>query len=177
MSNTKQSITERAKLQGLWRAAAKRTEPLEVPCPTLAVARNLRFALYNAVRAERDQPDLADAGLAEALDSISLSVEDNPPRLVLRRKVLMELLDSVIGSIPELAELSGDAMDLQAADSQRRMEERLRREAAQALIEAPQAAHAADQFRGPNSAAAATASLGKPNPFYSRDTSRPGSSS
>ena len=174
MSNTKQSSTERAKLQGLWRAAAKRESPLEVPCPTLAVARNLRFALYNAVRAERDQPELADAGLAEALETISLSVEDNPPRLVLRRKVLMELLDSVLSSIPELAELSGDAVDLQAADSLRRLEERLKREAAS---QPSQPSHAADGFRGEQSQAAKLESIGKPNPFYTRDSHRPGSSS
>lgn len=174
MSNTKQSSTERAKLQGLWRAAAKRESPLEVPCPTLAVARNLRFALYNAVRAERDQPELADAGLAEALDSISLSIEDNPPRLVLRRKVLMELLDSVLSNIPELAELSVEAVDLQAADSQRRMEERLRREA---IGQPSPASHAADGFRGEPSQAAKLESIGKPNPFYTRDPHRPGSSS
>lgn len=174
MSNTKQSSTERAKLQGLWRAAAKRESPLEVPCPTLAVARNLRFALYNAVRAERDQPELADAGLAEALETISLSVEDNPPRLVLRRKVLMELLDSVISSIPELAELSVDAVDLQAADSLRRLEERLKREDAS---QPRQPSHAADGFRGEPSQAAKLESIGKPNPFYTRDPHRPGSSS
>ncbi len=174
MSNTKQSSTERAKLQGLWRAAAKREYPLEVPCPTLAVARNLRFALYNAVRAERDQPELADAGLAEALETISLSVEDNPPRLVLRRKVLMELLDNVISSIPELTELSGDAVDLQAADSLRRLEERLKREAAG---QPSPPGHAADEFRGEPSQAAKLESIGKPNPFYTRDPHRPGSSS
>lgn len=174
MSNTKQSSTERAKLQGLWRAAAKRESPLEVPCPTLAVARNLRFALYNAVRAERDQPELADAGLAEALETISLSVEDNPPRLVLRRKVLIELLDSVISSIPELAELSVDAVDLQAADSLRRLEERLKREAAG---QPSPPGHAADSFRGEQSKAAKLESIGKPNPFYTRDPHRPGSSS
>lgn len=174
MSNTKQSSTERAKLQGLWRAAAKREAPLEVPCPTLAVARNLRFALYNAVRAERDQPELADAGLAEALETISLSVEDNPPRLVLRRKVLMELLDNVLGSIPELAELSADAVDLQAAESLRRMEERLKREA---IGQPSPVGHAADGFRGEQSQAAKLESIGKPNPFYTRDPHRPGSSS
>ena len=174
MSNTKQSSTERAKLQGLWRAAAKREAPLEVPCPTLAVARNLRFALYNAVRAERDQPELADAGLAEALETISLSVEDNPPRLVLRRKVLMELLDNVISSIPELAELSVDAVDLQAEESLRRMEERLKREA---IGQPSPPAHAADSFRGEQSQAAKLESIGKPNPFYTRDPHRPGSSS
>lgn len=174
MSNTKQSSTERAKLQGLWRAAAKRESPLEVPCPTLAVARNLRFALYNAVRAERDQPELADAGLAEALETISLSVEDNPPRLVLRRKVLMELLDSVISSIPELAELSVDAIDLQAEESLRRLEERLKREAAD---QPSPPGHAADSFRGERSQAAKLESIGKPNPFYTRDPHRPGSSS
>ena len=174
MSNTKQSSTERAKLQGLWRAAAKRESPLEVPCPTLAVARNLRFALYNAVRAERDQPELADAGLAEALETISLSVEDNPPRLVLRRKVLMELLDNVISSIPELAELSVDAIDLQAEESLRRLEERLKREA---IGQPSHAGHAADSFRGEPSQAAKLESIGKPNPFYTRDPHRPGSSS
>lgn len=177
MSNTKQSSTERAKLQGLWRAAAKREAPLEVPCPTLAVARNLRFALYNAVRAERDQPELADAGLAEALETISLSVEDNPPRLVLRRKVLMELLDNVISSIPELVELSVEAVDLQADESLRRMEERMKREAIGQPSQLGYAGHAADGFRGEPSQAAKLESIGKPNPFYTRDPHRPGSSS
>lgn len=165
MSKTKQSDTERAKLQGLWRAAGQRTAPLEVPTGTLAVARNLRFALYNAVREERNQPGLADQLLAEALDTIQLSVVDNPPRLVLSRKSIITLLDNVLGDVPELAGLSKTAMEARADASAAKL--------AQIMAEAPpeRAAHAADQFRE------AAPTFGKPNPFYSRDSGKPGSTS
>lgn len=171
MSNTKQSDTERGKLQGLWRAAALRTTPLEVPTPTLAVARNLRFALYNAVRAERNQPELADPELAQALDTISLSVEDNPPRLVLRRKALIDLLDGVLKAVPELAELSKTSLEVKADASLARVEALL---AADAAAPAP-IPHAADAFREPSPA---TREYGKaPNPFYTRNGTGPGSTS
>lgn len=170
MSKTKQSETERAKLQGLWRAAAHRSAPLEVQTGTMAVARNLRFALYNAVRAERNQPDLADAELAQALETIQVSVAEDPPRLVLSRKAIITLLDKVLDEVPELARLSKTSMEAKSEASAARL--------AAILAEAPveRVPHAADQFRETTPPEPAPA-FGKPNPFYSRDSGRPGSSS
>ena len=184
MAHTKLSTTEKARLQGVWRAAAQRPDGLDIPLPTLAAARNMRFALYNAVRAERNDPFLADALLADALESIQLSVREDPPRVELRRKAIVGILEALATAVPELDALSKDSMEIRAAESQARLESRL---AAQAEIETPPDPHSPllTALRGPDSgeraqtspgnpATPAESPLGAPNPFFTRDPKRPG---
>lgn len=187
MAHTKLSTTEKARLQGVWRAAAQRPDGLDVPLPTLAAARNMRFALYNAVRAERNDPFLADALLADALENIQLSVREDPPRVELRRKAIVGILEALATAVPELDALSKDSMEIRAAESQARLESRL---AAKAEIETPPDPHSPllAALRGPGpgegaqpspptAATQPTSPLGAPNPFYTRDPKRPGASS
>lgn len=191
MAHTKLSTTEKARLQGVWRAAAQRPDGLDVPLPTLAAARNMRFALYNAVRAERNDPFLADALLADALENIQLSVREDPPRVELRRKAIVGILEALATAVPELDALSKDSMELRAAESQARLEARLN---ALAELKTPPDPHSPllTALRGPGptgptgegaqpspptAATQPTSPLGAPNPFYTRDPKRPGASS
>lgn len=185
MAHTKLSTTEKARLQGVWRAAAQRPDGLDIPLPTLAAARNMRFALYNAVRAERNDPFLADALLADALENIQLSVREDPPRVELRRKAIVGILEALATAVPELDALSKDSMEIRAAESQARLEARL---AAQAELETPPDPHSPllTVLRGPDPGERAQTSpadpvpppaespLGAPNPFFTRDPKRPG---
>ena len=169
MSKSKQSETEKARLQGVWRAAARaESGELFIPCPDLATARNLRFALYNAVRAERQQPTLADAALADALDRMQLGVTSGPAGVMIRQKAVLALTDELFASIPELAELAKTSEQVHADASAARMLQRLEAEA-NAAATAP--AHAADAFRDRPATAAAA------NPFFTRDNANPGASS
>lgn len=169
MSKTKQSETEKARLQGVWRAAAKaESGELFIPCPDLPTARNLRFALYNAVRAERQQPGLADATLADALDRMQLGVTSAPAGVMIRQKAVLALTDELFAAIPELAELAKTSEQVHADASAARMLQRLEAEA-NATTAAP--AHAADAFRDRPS------TPGVANPFFTRDSAKPGASS
>lgn len=190
MAHTKLSTTEKARLQGVWRAAAQRPDGLDIPLPTLAAARNMRFALYNAVRAERNDPFLADALLADALESIQLSVREDPPRVELRRKAIVGILEALATAVPELDALSKDSMEIRAAESQARLESRLN---ALAELETPPDPHSPllAALRGPEpgvsgegaqpspptAATQPTSPLGAANPFFTRDPKRPGASS
>ena len=172
MSKSKQSETEKARLQGVWRAAARaESGELFIPCPDLATARNLRFALYNAVRAERQQPGLADEALADALDRMQLGVTSGPAGVMIRQKAVLALTDELFASIPELAELAKTSEQLHADASATRMLKRLEADAAEAVSKP---AHAADAFRDRPSPAPSPAPA---NPFFTRDPANPGASS
>lgn len=165
MSKSKQSETEKARLQGVWRAAAKaESGELFIPTPDLSTARNLRFALYNAVRAERQQLELADAVLADALDRMQLGVTSAPAGVMIRQKAVLALTDELLTSVPGLAELAKTSEQVNAEASAARVQARL----AEAAM--PRPAHAADEFRSQ------PAGLGA-NSFYTRNTETPGASS
>lgn len=152
----------------------------------------MRFALYNAVRAERNDPFLADALLADALENIQLSVREDPPRVELRRKAIVGILEALATAVPELDALSKDSMEIRAAESQARLESRL---AAQTELETPPDPHSPllTALRGPTgvsgvsgegaqpspptAATQPTSPLGAANPFFTRDPKRPGASS
>ena len=164
MSNTKQSTTEKARLQGLWRAAAQRGEPLVLQVKDLSTARNVRFALYNAVRGERQAPGMADELLQQALDSVQVSVQADPPAVVLSRKAILQLTEGLLDAIPGLAELSKTSETMQADASLQRVQQRI---AEAAKAEATASPGLADGFRSPGQAA---------NPFFTRDPAVPGGS-
>jgi len=162
MSKSKQSETEKARLQGVWRAAAKaESGELFIPTPDLSTARNLRFALYNAVRAERQQPEIADEALADALDRMQLGVTSSPAGVMIRQKAVLALTDELLVSVPGLAELAKTSEQVNAEASAARMQARL------ATMAEPRPAHAADAFREQPGT----------NPFYTRDPATPGASS
>ena len=164
MSNTKQSTTEKARLQGLWRAAAQRGEPLILQVKDLSTARNVRFALYNAVRGERQAPGMADELLQQALDSVQVSVQADPPAVVLSRKAILQLTEGLLDAIPGLAELSKTSETMQADASLQRVQQRI---AEAAKAEATAQPGLAEGFRSPGQAA---------NPFFTRDPAVPGGS-
>lgn len=171
MSKTKQSETEKARLQGVWRAAAKaESGELFIPCPDLATARNLRFALYNAVRVERQQPERADAALADALDRMQLGVTSGPAGqagVMIRQKAVLALTDGLLAAIPGLAELAKTSEQAQADESAARMQERLAAMAGTSPVDSP-----ADGFREPLGGTGS-----RINPFFTREGAKPGASS
>lgn len=88
---------EKALLQSLWRKASTQ-EKLTIPCKTLAKARRLRYALYNAVRGVRDGEVKVDEVLQFAVENYSISFDpDEPSTLVVQRKILTELMQTVQG--------------------------------------------------------------------------------
>lgn len=99
--------------QGLWRKAGQTQEEVAIPCKTLADARRLRFALYNAVREFKDDPKTgregkrADPDLQAGIENFSVSFHDEAPTtIVLRHKgssTAMQAALAVLGDTPLLA--------------------------------------------------------------------------
>lgn len=115
---------EIAKLQTTWRAAYRKSEPLIIPCPTIAAARNIRFRLYGAVKDVRKGSVEADQELTLAVDSLQVSaVEEPSPRVILQRKTTLDLLDAALAAEGFDAASSKTAEELAIEASVKRMEE------------------------------------------------------
>lgn len=109
-------------MQGLWRRAGRQEEALEIKCKTLADARRMRFALYNAVREFKpDQkdgraPKPADPALQHAINNCSVSFKDDDPTTVLlRQKTKTTLMMSALEALGEEPLL--DEVDIAAGAS------------------------------------------------------------
>lgn len=106
MKNSPGGQQELQKLQAAWKKAAKDGE-LRVPCGTLSDARRLRFTLYNAVKAVKEGK-VHDPKLLEVVNSVSISLQESPPMVVLQhraRSSMMQSLFAVLGDV-ELEEVS-----------------------------------------------------------------------
>jgi hypothetical protein len=115
--------TELATLQAAWLRAAHLPDGLTIPCGDMATAYNIRFRLYNAVKAVREGE--GDPGLAAAVDALKASAQDNPPRVVLSRKVAVDIVSAALeASGMDLAEIK-TAEELEAEASLQRMQELL----------------------------------------------------
>lgn len=115
---------EIAKLQTTWRAAYRKSEPLIIPCPTIAAARNIRFRLYGAVKDVRKGSVEADQELTLAVDSLQVSaVEEPTPRVILQRKATLDLLDAALAAEGFDAASIKTAEELAIEASAKRMEE------------------------------------------------------
>ena len=115
---------EIAKLQTTWRAAYRKSEPLIIPCPTIAAARNIRFRLYGAVKDVRKGSVEADQELTLAVDSLQVSaVEEPSPRVILQRKATLDLLDAALAAEGFDAASIKTAEELAIEASAKRMEE------------------------------------------------------
>ena len=115
---------EIAKLQTTWRAAYRKSEPLIIPCPTIAAARNIRFRLYGAVKDVRKGSVEADQELTLAVDSLQVSAVEAPtPRVILQRKATLDLLDAALAAEGFDAASIKTAEELAIEASAKRMEE------------------------------------------------------
>jgi len=166
---------ETAKLQTTWRAAYRKPDPLVIPCPTIATARNIRFRLYGAVKDIRKGAVQADPELVAAIDALQVSAIETPtPRVVLQRKTALDLLDVA------LAAEGFDAGSIKSTE-QIAMEESLQRMAAvQASLETPSVGAVglpeAPARERANPAEIPDRPIGTANPFFTRGNG-PGQSS
>lgn len=117
---TKKQSPRTAKLQSIWLAA--KTSPVVINCGTGAQAVLLRFQLYNAVKAVRDNPTL-NPELAEAVECTQISLGgENKEILTVGQSQISILLDKTLEQlgIAELPQVP-DEVDLEAKASEERM--------------------------------------------------------
>lgn len=117
---------ESRQLFAAWKKAAK-DGVLEIPCPTLSNARQLRFTLYNAVKPVKDGKIDAPE-LLEAVRAVSIHLQDSPPMVVMQHRAfspVMQSLAAALGDIEEFAEPEGaePVMTAEEEASLRRMQE------------------------------------------------------
>lgn len=173
---------EIAKLQTTWRAAYRKSEPLIIPCPTIAAARNIRFRLYGAVKDVRKGSVEADQELTLAVDSLQVSAVEAPsPRVILQRKATLDLLDAALAAEGFDAASIKTAEELAIEASAKRMEE-LQRELDRGSAARPASPDTAGwpldkaQRERPDPAEVVGRSVGAKNPFFTRGDG-PGQSS
>jgi len=164
-----------------WRQA--RFGEVVLTCKTPSEAINLRFMLYNVAKPFRQPGAITDPALAEALETVSVSLSKSDPLRVVLRPKAMSWVGEVIA-----AGLQAVGVDPEGAKAP----EELAAEASMKRLEAIMA-EADDQpvqtavdhsvkagFRDAERAAKQELQrreLGAPNPFFQRDPNRPGSSS
>ncbi len=166
---------EIAKLQTTWRAAYRKSEPLIIPCPTIAAARNIRFRLYGAVKDVRKGSVEADQELTLAVDSLQVSAVEAPsPRVILQRKATLDLLDAALAAEGFDAASIKTAEELAIEASAKRMEE-LQRELDRGASPDTAGGGLAQRER-PDPAEVVGRSVGAKNPFFTRGDG-PGQSS
>ena len=117
----RESIMDEQKklLQGLWRKAFGQDEPLEVPCKTESNATRLRFSLYNAVREVRTGKAKVDEALKLAVENCSIGFHpEDKTRLVIQRKVMTDLMQTIAGLVEDSPELLKSEEDMAVEASQ-----------------------------------------------------------
>lgn len=180
----KSGLKIRDQMLETWRQA--RFGEVELLCKTPSEAVNLRFMLYNVAKPFRQPGAITDPALAEALETVSVSLSKSDPlRVVLRPKAMSWVGDVVAAGLQAVGVDPNTAKapeELAAEASMRRLDAILAaqaEEAANAAAPAPDASVEAG-FRDPERAAKQELQrreLGAPNPFFTRDPNRPGSSS
>lgn len=178
---------EIAKLQTTWRAAYRKSEPLIIPCPTIAAARNIRFRLYGAVKDVRKGSVEADQELTLAVDSLQVSAVEAPtPQVILQRKATLDLLDAALAAEGFDAASIKTVEELAIEASAKRMEELQRELDRGSATRRPSPDTAGGDLdkafpvqaprERPDPAEAVGRSLGAKNPFFTRGDG-PGQSS
>lgn len=166
-----------------WRQA--RFGEIILDCKTASEATNLRFSLYNVAKPYRQPGAVVDAALAEALETVSVSLSKAEPTRVVLRPKAMGWMSEAVGAALAYVGVNPDAVQspeqLAADESLQRVLAKAEAAVAPAPASSqspePPAPGSAEHFGHQPSPPVGGTPLGKPNPFYSRDTSRPGSSS
>lgn len=140
---------EAALLQELWKAAARQGRTLEIPCKTEVAAIRRRFTFYNAVSKVKRNPDL-DFELAEAVRKVMIFFKpgDKTTLCLGKKDAPDDLMKLAMSYGVDVSNLGEDALDREAAESQRRLLEKIAGGGAETSDLAP---------------------LTRPNPYYTRE--------
>ena len=98
--------SQKQTMQSLWRKAIGQNEPLKIRCASLADARRLRFALYNAVREFREGRDgrpprrAADPELRRAVEECTVLFDQDDARVVvMQTKASSSMMQAALAAL------------------------------------------------------------------------------
>jgi hypothetical protein len=114
---------EQVFLQAIWKRAFYTGEPFEIEFKTRAGAVRGRLALYNSVKLAKEDRD-PDPVVNQASQSLEI-VWKNETTLIMRNKMDSDMMQSLVRA---MGELPGDQMDSEAAESLRKVQEKLEME-------------------------------------------------